>query len=139
MTGRAKKLRENMTDVETKFWHALRRGQINSFSFRRQHPVGPFTLDFYCPTLRLAIELDGGQHAVQQKQDERRTQFLSEKGLAVVRYWNNDISGNLQGALADLVDRIEKRRCEVTPSPTLPLSGGGSANTGNVQPSGGTQ
>ena len=128
MTVRAKKLRHNMTDAETRLWRALRRGQLNGLHFRRQHPVGPFTLDFYCPSLRLAIELDGGQHAEQRKQaDERRTRFLSEKSIAVIRYWNNDVFGNLQGVLADLVAVVEKRAREVTPSPTLPLSGGGSA------------
>ena len=127
MTVRAKKLRHNMTEAETRLWRALRRGQFNGLRFRRQHPVGPFTLDFYCPSLRLAIELDGGQHALQQKQaDERRTRFLSEKNIAVIRYWNNDIFGNLRGVLADLITVIEKRTRVVTPSPTLPLSGGGS-------------
>jgi very-short-patch-repair endonuclease len=124
MTTRAKKLRGNMTDAEARFWKALRRDQFNGLHFRRQHPVGPFTLDFYCPMLRLAIEFDGGQHAVQQKQDGRRTRFLSEKGIAVVRYWNNDVLGNLQGVLEDLIDVAEKRSREVTPSPTLPLPGG---------------
>jgi Protein of unknown function (DUF559) len=80
-----------------------------------------------CTSLRLAIELDGGQHAAQQKQaDERRTLWLSGKNIAVVRYWNNEIFGNLQGVLAELIARLEKRAQEVTPSPSLPLSGGGS-------------
>ena len=127
MTVRAKRLRSNMTDAETCLWHALRRDQLNGLHFRRQHPIGPFTLDFYCPSLRLAIEIDGGQHAEQRKQaDERRTRWLAEKDIAVVRYWNNEVLGNLQGVLADLVTQIEMRAREVTPSPTLPLSGGGS-------------
>jgi very-short-patch-repair endonuclease len=127
MTARARNLRGNMTDAEARLWRALRRGQLNGLQFRRQHPIGPFTLDFFCPSLRLAIEIDGGQHAAQQKRtDERRTLWLSEKNIAVVRYWNNDVFGNLQGVLADLVVVIEKRIGEVTPSPTLPLSGGGS-------------
>ncbi len=127
MTARARRLRGKMTDAEARLWRALRRDQLNGHHFRRQHPVGPFTLDFYCPSLRLAIELDGGQHAAQQKQaDERRTRFLPEKNIAVVRYWNNDVFGNFQGVLADLVTVIEKRSRDVTPSPPLPLSGGGS-------------
>jgi very-short-patch-repair endonuclease len=127
MTARARKLRGNMTDAEARLWRALRRGQLNGFQFRRQHPIGPFTLDFFCPALRLAIEIDGGQHAVQQKRaDERRTQWLSEKSIVVVRYWNNDVFSNLRGVLADLVAAIENRARKVTPSPTLPLSGGGS-------------
>ena len=128
MTLRAKRLRHNMTDAESRLWQALRRGQLNDLPFRRQHPIGPFTVDFYCPGLRLAIEIDGGQHALQRKQaDERRTRFLAEKKIAVVRYWNNDVFGNLPGVLADLEAVIDRRTREVTPSPTLPLSGGGSA------------
>jgi hypothetical protein len=70
---------------------------------------------------------------VQQKRaDERRTQWLSEKNIAVVRYWNNDVFSNLQGVLSDLTARLEKRtqerKQEMTPSPTLPLSGGGSSS-----------
>jgi very-short-patch-repair endonuclease len=130
MTARAKKLRHNSTEAETRLWQALRRGQLNDLHFRRQHPIGPFTLDFCCPSLRLAIELDGGQHAEQRRQaDERRTHFLAAKNIAVVRYWNNDIFGNLRGVLEDLVGVVGKRASEVTPSPTLPLSGGGSAAT----------
>ena len=126
-TSRAKRLRHNMTDAENRLWQVLGRGQLNDLAFRRQHPIGPFTLDFYCPSLRLAVELHGGQHAAQRKQaDERRTHFLSEKNIAVVRYWNNDVFGNLPGVLADLVAVINKRTREVTPSPTLLLSGGGS-------------
>ena len=127
MTVRAKHLRGSMTDAEARLWHALRRDQLDGLHFRRQHPIGPFTLDFYCPSLRLAIEVDGGQHAEQRRQaDKQRTRWLGEKGIAVIRYWNNDVLGNLAGVLADLVPQIEKRRSEVTPSPTLPLSGGGS-------------
>jgi very-short-patch-repair endonuclease len=126
MTARARKLRGNMTEAEARLWRALRRDQLNGLNFRRQHPIGPFTLDFYCSSLRLAIELDGGQHASQKQADERRTRFLSEKRIAVVRYWNNDIFDNLPGVLADLVVVVEKRASELTPSPTLPLSGGGS-------------
>jgi very-short-patch-repair endonuclease len=130
MTVHAKKLRLNMTEAESRLWRVLRRGQLNDLHFRRQHPVGLFTLDFYCPSLRLAIEVDGGQHAARQKRaDERRTHFLLERGITVVRYWNNDVFTNSQGVLADLVATIEKRKSEVTPSPSLPLSGGGSTAT----------
>jgi very-short-patch-repair endonuclease len=116
-----------MTDAETRLWHALRRDRFNGLHFRRQHPVGPFTLDFYCPSLRLAVEVDGGQHAQQVKQaDDRRTRWLAEKNVVVVRYWNNDVLSNLEGVLIDLLAHAEKlAQAAPTPSPTLPLSGGG--------------
>src|SRR4051812_36327799 len=59
----ARKLRRNETDVERRLWHRLRSGQICDVHFRRQHPAGRYILDFYCPALALAVELDGGQHA----------------------------------------------------------------------------
>jgi very-short-patch-repair endonuclease len=126
MTSRARKLRGNMTDAENRLWRALRRDQLNGLHFRRQHPIGAFTLDFYCPSLRLAIELDGGQHAAQRRDaDARRTRFLSDRKIVVVRYWNNEVFDNLGGVLADLIVVIEKRAREMIPSPPLPLSGGG--------------
>ncbi|MBI5323510.1 endonuclease domain-containing protein [Bradyrhizobium sp.] len=127
MTERARNLRANMTDAEARLWHALRRDQLNGLSFRRQHPIGPFTLDFYCSRLRLAVEVDGGQHAELRKQsDERRTAWLAEKGITVVRYWNNDVLSNLDGVLSDLLVQTERlAHAETTPTLTLPLSGGG--------------
>jgi very-short-patch-repair endonuclease len=127
MTERARNLRGNMTDAERHLWQALRRDQLNGLSFRRQHPVGPYTLDFYCPRLRLAVEVDGGQHAELRKEaDDRRTQWLAEKGVTVVRYWNNDVLSNMAGVLSDLLALTERLApAATTPSPTLPLSGGG--------------
>ena len=129
MTVRARQLRGNMTDAEKQLWRALRRDQLNGLHFRRQHPVGPFTLDFYCPSLRLAVEVDGGRHAEQRKQaDDRRTHWLAEKGVVVIRYWNNDVLSNLPGVLSDLLIHAESlAQVPATPSPTLPLSGGGGA------------
>jgi very-short-patch-repair endonuclease len=115
-----------MTDAELRLWHALRRDQFNALHFRRQHPIGPFTVDFYCPSLHLAIEVDGGQHAEQRKEaDDRRTRWLAEKGIAVVRYWNNDVLSNLGGVLSDLLAHTQRlAQASATPSATLPLSGG---------------
>ncbi|QHO75883.1 hypothetical protein ACH79_28010 [Bradyrhizobium sp. CCBAU 051011] len=116
-----------MTDAETKLWRALRRAQLNGLSFRKQHPIGPFIVDFYCAPLRLAVEVDGGQHAELTKEsDDRRTHWLAEKGVTVVRYWNNDVLLNLEGVLSDLLAHTERlAQAATTPTPTLSLSGGG--------------
>jgi very-short-patch-repair endonuclease len=133
MTSRARRLRGNSTDAEAKLWRALRRDQLNGLHFRRQHPIGPYTLDFYCPTLRIAIEVDGGQHAEQTKKtDERRDRWLAEKGVEVIRYWNNDLLTNLEGVLTDFLEKADKRIRTLTPCPTLPLSGGGRRETASV-------
>ncbi len=128
MTKRARRLRANLTDAEKKLWHALRRDQINGLNFRRQHPVGPYTLDFYCPSIHLGIEIDGGQHAEEAalRKDAQRSSFLASKDIVVIRFWNNDVLGNLEGVLAEIVRvSIEQVAKPKTPSPTLPLSGGG--------------
>ncbi|HVX77356.1 MAG TPA: endonuclease domain-containing protein, partial [Bradyrhizobium sp.] len=115
VTARARRLRANPTDAEQRLWQALRRGQLNDFRFRRQHPVGPYTLDFYCSSLRLAVEVDGGQHAEARKHaDDRRSRWLADKDIAVVRYWNNDVLSNLRGVLEDLLIHIEKRASGLT-------------------------
>lgn len=125
MTQRARRLRAQLSDAEQKLWRALRREQINGLSFRRQHPVGAYALDFYCPALHLAIEVDGGQHAEATivKKDRKRSEYLAEHGIHIVRFWNNDVLGNLNGVLEEIVRLAHERK--MTPSPTLPLSGGG--------------
>jgi very-short-patch-repair endonuclease len=108
----------------------LQRSQLDGLSFRRQHPLGIYIVDFYCPTIRLAIELDGGQHndPRHQARDGRRTRLLQNKGITVIRFWNNDVLENTEGVW-DEISRmaIALRLRPATPTPTLPLSGGGSA------------
>ena len=114
-----------MTAAELKLWRALQSTQLCGASFRKQHPVGPYVLDFYCSTLRLAIEVDGGQHneAAGMEKDIRRTQWLHRHGIVVLRFWNNDVLNNLEGVLHELSRTIGDLRR--TPTLILPLSGGG--------------
>ncbi len=67
----ARKLRIQQTDAEIKLWDALRNRQVSGLKFRRQHFIGPYILDFYCPERRLVIEVDGGQHAEQLDKDHK--------------------------------------------------------------------
>ncbi|MBF0246453.1 MAG: endonuclease domain-containing protein, partial [Alphaproteobacteria bacterium] len=85
--GRARTLRANMTEAETRLWSLLRARRLGGRKFRRQHPIGPYILDFACVDCRLAIEADGGQHA-NAKADERRTDFLQARCWSVLRFWN---------------------------------------------------
>jgi very-short-patch-repair endonuclease len=138
-TERARELRQNVTEVERRLWQKLRGAQIDGASFRRQHPAGNYILDFYCSALRLAIELDGGQHAMTISRDRARDECLSEHGVTVLRFWNSDVTQNLSGVLeviaakvselkaqsAHSVDRWTPTHRGETPTPTLPLSGGG--------------
>src|SRR5512139_1611588 len=80
-TARARGLRRNTTDVERRLWHRLGNAQIDGASFRRQHPAGRYVLDFYCPALQLAVELDGGQHERAPHADRQRDEWLKRRGV----------------------------------------------------------
>jgi very-short-patch-repair endonuclease len=130
MVAKARRLRGALSDAEQRLWRSLRRDQIGGLSFRRQHAVGPYVLDFYCPAIRFAIEVDGGQHnlAVERKRDQECTEWLERKGIHLIRLWNNDIFGNLDGVLAEIV-RVCEALCvrRATPTPPSPFQGDGVA------------
>jgi very-short-patch-repair endonuclease len=79
-----------MTQPERTLW-AMLRGQRTGLRFRRQHPVGPFILDFYCPSAKLAVEVDGPVHAGQEERDQRRTDWLAKEGIRVLRFTMEDV------------------------------------------------
>ncbi len=99
---KAKQLRRNSTDAERNLWSHIRNRQLQGWKFRRQLPVGQYIVDFACPELRLIIEIDGGQHAEQVLYDLGRTRFLQSKGYKVIRFWNNEVLGNIEGVLEAL-------------------------------------
>ncbi|MBX9964135.1 MAG: DUF559 domain-containing protein [Burkholderiales bacterium] len=105
----ARALRADMTDAELLLWRELRHRQIHGARFRRQHPVDRYIVDFACVELRLAVELDGGQHAERSIEDALRTQRLEETGWQVVRYWNNDVIERRVDVLADIAARVACR------------------------------
>ena len=76
----ARKLRKNLTPAETLLWEALRNKQLGGLRFRTQHPVGNFILDFYCPSCKLVVEVDGLVHTYQNDYDDARTAKLAEYG-----------------------------------------------------------
>jgi len=96
----AKELRQNMTDAEQLLWKQLRAQRFLGLKFRRQVPIGDYIADFACFEARLIIELDGGQHAEQEAQDGARDAWLHAQGFAVLRFWNHEVLGNLEGVLA---------------------------------------
>jgi len=100
----AQNLRKNQTDAEQILWSKLRSQRLSGFKFRRQHPVDNYILDFYCNEVQLAIEIDGGQHAEKEiiNKDNQRTALLNQKGIRVIRYWNNDVFENIDDVLEDI-------------------------------------
>ena len=103
LVGLARNLRKSQTDAENLLWQHLRRNQLAGLSFRRQHPVGRYIVDFVCLEKRLILEIDGGQHAIEQENDEERTNWLMSEGYRLLRFWNNDVLKNLEGVLETIL------------------------------------
>ena len=95
----AKRFRRDMTDAERLLWSKLRRHQIHGLMFRHQAPIDPYIVDFACLTIKLIIEVDGGQHSINKAADDRRTRWLESQGYTVMRFWNNEVLQNLNGVL----------------------------------------
>jgi len=91
-------LRKNQTPQEVILWAHLRGTQLG-FKFKRQHSIGPYILDFYCPDKKLAIELDGAQHLDNKEYDQERDNYLLVLGIQTIRFWNSEIDGNIEKAL----------------------------------------
>ena len=85
----------------------FRREPVRSDPGRRQRPIGPYIADFVCLEVSLIIEVDGGQHAEQIKEDEARTRFLEKAGFRVIRFWNNDVLANTDGVLEAIFHELQ--------------------------------
>jgi very-short-patch-repair endonuclease len=98
---RARTLRRNMSNAERKLWYALRLKQLDGARFRRQHPIGPYIVDFVCLEKRLIVEVDGPQHTEERHvaHDERRDRWLDAEGYRVMRFQTIDVYHNLGGVV----------------------------------------
>jgi len=96
-----------MTDAERLLWSKLRRKQMHGHMFRHQTSIGNYIVDFACLTIKLVIEVDGGQHNINKARDERRTRWLESRGYRVMRFWNNEVLQNPQG-VAEAIWRATK-------------------------------
>jgi very-short-patch-repair endonuclease len=97
----ARRLRANQTDAETVLWNRIRNRQIDGHKFVRQASIGRYICDFVCREKLVVIEVDGGQHNG-SAEDEIRDCFLIAEGFKVLRFWNNDVLGNLEGVLTTI-------------------------------------
>jgi len=102
----ARKLRKEATEAEVRLWSRLRRKQPDGFRFRRQQPIGPYVVDFFCPEARLIVEVDGGQHADREPYDAARTEWLERSGYRVIRFWNYDALANTESVLLTIMDAL---------------------------------
>ena len=94
-------LRHDETPTERMLWKYLRKKQLDGYRFRQQHGFGPYIMDFYCPELRLCIELDGSVHEglEAQQKDADRTAFLNEHRISVLRFRNEEVETDVQSVL----------------------------------------
>ena len=119
---RARGFRAALTPPEARLWLGLRGRRLEGLKFRRQHPIGPYILDFYCAAARLAVEVDGAIHDVedQVRHDRRRTAWLAEKGVRVIRIRAVDVKDEFDGVLT-FVAGVARSRIETeSPPPSRP-------------------
>jgi very-short-patch-repair endonuclease len=115
----ARRMRAQPTDAEHQLWQRLRHDiTISGSHFRRQAQIGPFIVDFVSRKAKLIIEVDGGQHDWNRAADAARTQQIEARGYRVLRFWNNEVLGNIDGAL-----QIIQSALIPTPNPS-PQGGG---------------
>jgi very-short-patch-repair endonuclease len=120
---RARELRRNQTDAEKRLWGLLRANRLG-WKFKRQQPLGPFIADFICFEAWLVIEADGGQHGG-CRSDEARDAWMQQRGYRVLRFWNNEVLGNLDG----VAERICQALAVTPPSPRPSPARGEGAST----------
>ncbi|MCZ7681749.1 MAG: endonuclease domain-containing protein [Sandaracinaceae bacterium] len=107
----ARALRGQATDAERILWSLLRNRRLGGLKFRRQHPIGPYILDFYCVRARLAVEVDGGQHWTepQQQRDAVRAKLLCARGVEVLRFSNREVLHETEAVLEVIWMRLMAR------------------------------
>jgi very-short-patch-repair endonuclease len=107
LIDKRKKLRNQSTTAEATLWQLLKDKQIANLKFRRQHSVGNYIIDFYCPSVRLAIELDGESHSMKSEYDDKRTLFLNEHQITVLRFENRVVFENAEQIYREIEAYIE--------------------------------
>lgn len=124
----AASLRRTATDAELALWLQLRGRRLGGHKFRRQWTLERYVVDFCCLEARLIVEVDGGQHTATR--DRNRTEALQSMGFRILRFWNNEVLGNMDGVLHVLLQALEgegrKKEEEEGPHPDpLPRAGEG--------------
>jgi len=106
---RRRKLRHNLTSAEAVLWLNLKNGKLDGKKFRRQHSIGPYIADFFCPECRVIVELDGAGHqtVLGAERDFKRSEFLKRFGIRVIRFENRAVFENLEGVLDAIRDALK--------------------------------
>jgi len=108
-------LRKQMTEPENLLWSRLKKKQFAAYKFRRQYSIGPYIVDFYCPKLKLVIEIDGSQHLEKENidYDQSRTAYFETMNIKVIRFWNNEVMNNLEGVHQDILEQVKIRESKI--------------------------
>jgi very-short-patch-repair endonuclease len=107
MTTAARGFRRAPTVTEELLWRALKGGQLEGHKFRRQHPIGPFVVDFFCASAHLVVEIDGPVHDCQQDRDEERQRLIETRGYRILRIQAIDVEHDLTATLARIARAID--------------------------------
>jgi very-short-patch-repair endonuclease len=118
-----------MTPPELAFWQRVRRKRVLGYHFRRQFPIGPYIVDFYCDAARLVVEIDGKIHECQFEDDQKRQHYLEREGYTVVRFAGAELLKNADGVVEQVAALVERRancphRGDAARHPTSPSGGG---------------
>lgn len=115
-------LRNNATLSEKILWSKLKKGNLFNLKFRRQYSIDNYIVDFYCPELKLAIEIDGDSHFEEgaDKKDFKRTTYLEKEGINLIRFTNNDVKKNLQQVLEEINREVELLKQALIKPPLTP-------------------
>ncbi|QYE34836.1 DUF559 domain-containing protein [Polymorphobacter sp. PAMC 29334] len=116
LVPRARVLRADATPAERDLWQILRGGKLGA-RFRRQQPVGPFIVDFYCAAAGLVVELDGTGHFAKAEYDVRRTAWLGAKGLTVLRFANAEVIDRPQAVFVKIMTVLQGLISRTHPHP----------------------
>ena len=119
LKSRRKELRNNSTPAEKLLWSILQHCNLGGYKFRRQHSVGAYILDFYCPSEKLAVELDGDSHFTEDAivYDLERTAYLNALNIKVLRFNNTEVYDNLNVVCERILEEIKGENL-TTPSPS---------------------
>jgi very-short-patch-repair endonuclease len=116
--ARVRDLRRSSTEAEKRLWAALRNRGLEGFKFRRQMWIGSFIADFCCMEAKLVVEVDGSQHQQRSERDRAKGEALDREGYRVLRFWNNEVVGDLEGVLTAIRAALLAR----VPSPSHPAA-----------------
>ena len=124
---KAQTLRRNQTEAEKQLWRQLRNRNLENYKFRRQHTIKPYIVDFLCFSHKLIVELDGGHHNEENQiiYDKKRSHYLEEKGFVILRFWNNQVMGEMESVLNEILLALEP----LPPHPSPLPQGEGAKNT----------